>query len=161
VILEGAGTLVVEADSVPVVAGDVVFVRGSDDRAFVDARDDILALELVVLARPGLDDPSWALFDRDALVEPANPGRNVLNLVFGSQTLHLGAYLLPRELSGDLRVSHGVDEIKVVLSGSASLETESDIQPLGPGSVVYVDGIVPHRFTRLSGDLVVLFVLER
>jgi mannose-6-phosphate isomerase-like protein (cupin superfamily) len=157
-VLEGEGDLDVEGDLISLAPGDVAYVRGRAGRSFRNVSQDLLVLELVAVGRPGLEDPLWARFGPDDLLGPRNPNRNVLNQLFSTATLTLGAYMLPRELSGDLRVRHGVDELKVVLRGGATLEAGPDIHPVDPGSVVFLDGAVTHRFTRVSGDLDVLFL---
>jgi mannose-6-phosphate isomerase-like protein (cupin superfamily) len=156
-VLEGQGELDIEGEVVPVQSGSVVFVRGRSGRRLGNATTEMLVLALVAVGRPGLEDPLWAGFTTEDLLEPRNSNRNVLNQHFSTATLSLGAYMLPRELSGDLITRHGFDEIKVVLRGGATLDTASDVHPVERGSIVYLHGTVPHRFTRLWRDLDLLF----
>ena len=69
--------------------------------------------------------------------------------------LSMGIYHLP--VGGkDPQHPHAADEIYVVLAGRARLGMANQDQPVGPGSVAFVAGTVPHRFHDVTERLSVL-----
>ncbi len=72
--------------------------------------------------------------------------------------LSVGTYSIPRSGLDD-QVPHTEDEIYVVTSGQAVIQTGADSTPVGPGSVIYVAAGETHRFTDITEDLaaIVLF----
>ena len=160
-VLEGEARLVVGTDTAAVAPGVTAFVRGREERAFLDVEEDLLVLSLQTNARPGLDDPALAVFTRDELLEARSPTRNVLYRAVQAESMTLGAFMLSREIGGDLLVRHGVDELKYVLRGGGTIVAGPDVVPVEAGYVVFVDGSLTHRFTRLWRDLDVLFVWAR
>src|SRR5436305_3177785 len=71
--------------------------------------------------------------------------------------LSVGTYSVP--LDGvDLQQPHTEDEIYVVISGRAELQTPTEKVAVGPSSVIYVPAGEPHRFVNLIEPLTVLVV---
>ncbi len=71
--------------------------------------------------------------------------------------LSVGTYSVPLD-GADLQQPHTEDEIYLVMSGRAELETPTDRVPVGPASVIYVPAGEPHRFVNLTEPLTVLVV---
>jgi mannose-6-phosphate isomerase-like protein (cupin superfamily) len=71
--------------------------------------------------------------------------------------LSVGTYSVPLD-GADLQQPHTEDEIYVVVSGRAELETPTDRVAVGPSSVIYVPAGEPHRFVNLTEPLTVLVV---
>jgi mannose-6-phosphate isomerase-like protein (cupin superfamily) len=69
--------------------------------------------------------------------------------------LSVGTYSIPAG-HPDLQSPHTEDEIYVVMSGRATLESGGDRTAVGPGSVAYVPAGEEHRFTGITEDLAVL-----
>jgi mannose-6-phosphate isomerase-like protein (cupin superfamily) len=69
--------------------------------------------------------------------------------------LRVGTYSIPRGGADD-QDPHTEDEIYVVTSGRARLESGGQSLPVGPGSVVYVAAGELHRFTDVTEDLALL-----
>lgn len=70
-------------------------------------------------------------------------------------TLSVGTYSIPAGARDDQR-PHTEDEIYVVQSGRARLETDAGLTEVGPGSVVFVPALEAHRFVDVVEDLCVL-----
>lgn len=71
--------------------------------------------------------------------------------------LSVGTYSLP--VGGtDTQSPHTEDEIYVVMSGRADLQTAEATVAVGPGSVVFVPAREEHRFVNLTEPLTVLVV---
>ena len=71
--------------------------------------------------------------------------------------LSVGTYSVPLD-GADLQQPHTEDEIYMVVSGRAELETPTDRVAVGPSSVIYVPAGEPHRFVNLTEPLTVLVV---
>ncbi|HLJ97155.1 MAG TPA: GNAT family N-acetyltransferase [Gemmataceae bacterium] len=56
----------------------------------------------------------------------------------------------------DLQQPHTEDEVYYVLRGQGKLRTGEQEQPVGPGSLIFVERTVPHRFDDIREDLTVL-----
>jgi mannose-6-phosphate isomerase-like protein (cupin superfamily) len=69
--------------------------------------------------------------------------------------LSVGTYSIPAG-STDEQSPHTEDEIYVVMSGRATLESAGDSADVRPGSVIYVPAGEVHRFTGIAEDLAVV-----
>ena len=58
-------------------------------------------------------------------------------------------------------LTHDFDEINLVVRGNGRFEMGADAIQVGPGSIVYVEDGLGHRFANLTGDLDVLILWER
>jgi quercetin dioxygenase-like cupin family protein len=71
------------------------------------------------------------------------------------ETLSAGLYELPAG-GVDPQTPHGEDELYVVLDGRARLRVAGLGHPVEPGSIVFVEAGVEHRFEAIESDLSVL-----
>jgi mannose-6-phosphate isomerase-like protein (cupin superfamily) len=71
--------------------------------------------------------------------------------------LSVGTYSVPLD-GADLQQPHTEDEIYLVISGRAELQTPTDKVAVGPSSVIYVPAGEPHRFVNLTEPLTVLVI---
>jgi mannose-6-phosphate isomerase-like protein (cupin superfamily) len=71
--------------------------------------------------------------------------------------LSVGTYSIPAGGTDD-QAPHGEDEIYVVASGRAVLETGSGAAPVARGSVIYVPAGEAHTFTSITEDLTLLVI---
>ncbi len=69
--------------------------------------------------------------------------------------LSVGTYSIPAGRD-DGQSPHTEDEIYVIMSGRATLQSGSESAAVGPGSVVYVPAGEVHRFTDITEDLAAL-----
>jgi quercetin dioxygenase-like cupin family protein len=95
------------------------------------------------------------VFDRRSLrAEREASGRAYLEFL-RRETLSAGLYELAAG-AVDPQTPHGEDELYVVLEGRASLRVAGLRHPVEPGSIVFVEAGVEHRFEAIESDLSVL-----
>ena len=71
--------------------------------------------------------------------------------------LSVGTYSIPAG-GADTQTPHTEDEIYVVTSGRAVIETPGGAAPVSPGSVIFVPALEEHRFTNITEDLALLVI---
>ena len=71
--------------------------------------------------------------------------------------LSVGTYSIPAG-GTDNQTPHTEDEIYVVTSGRAVIETPGGAAPVSPGSVIFVPALEEHRFTTITEDLTLLVI---
>jgi mannose-6-phosphate isomerase-like protein (cupin superfamily) len=71
--------------------------------------------------------------------------------------LSVGTYSIPAG-GTDTQTPHTEDEIYVVTSGRAVIETPGSAAPVAPGSVIFVPAREEHRFTNVTEDLALLVI---
>ena len=71
--------------------------------------------------------------------------------------LSVGTYSIPAG-GTDTQTPHTEDEIYVVTSGRAVIETPGGTAPVSPGSVIFVPALEEHRFTNVTEDLALLVI---
>ena len=71
--------------------------------------------------------------------------------------LSVGTYSIPAG-GTDTQTPHTEDEIYVVTSGRAVIETPGGTAPVAPGSVIFVPALEEHRFTNVTEDLALLVI---
>jgi mannose-6-phosphate isomerase-like protein (cupin superfamily) len=69
--------------------------------------------------------------------------------------LSVGTYSIPAG-GTDGQSPHTEDEVYVVMTGRATLESGGDTADVGPGTVIYVPAGEVHRFTDITADLAAL-----
>jgi quercetin dioxygenase-like cupin family protein len=98
---------------------------------------------------------SQRAFDQESLrAQRAASGRAYLEFL-RRETLSAGLYELAAG-AVDPQTPHTEDELYVVLEGRASLRVAGEEHPVGPGSVIFVETGVEHRFEAIESDLSVL-----
>ena len=70
-------------------------------------------------------------------------------------SLSMGVYQL-KAGQADPQQPHSEDEVYYVVSGRASFRAGFELQPVGPGALIYVERNVEHRFFDITEDLTVL-----
>ena len=66
-----------------------------------------------------------------------------------------GLYVLPVD-STDPQSPHHEDEMYYVVRGKARMKVGAESQPVGAGSVIFVEARIEHRFYEITEELVVL-----
>lgn len=90
----------------------------------------------------------------DLLAARADSGRPYLEFLTVPD-LSVGLYVLaPGE--PDLQQPHREDEVYYVISGRGRISVGDEVRDVGPGSVVFVEATVPHRFHDIAEELVIL-----
>lgn len=70
-------------------------------------------------------------------------------------SLSVGVYVLAAG-DTDPQQPHSEDEVYYVVSGRARIQVADESRPVGPGSIVYVDRHVEHRFFEIAEELTIL-----
>ena len=71
--------------------------------------------------------------------------------------ISVGLYVLPAG-GIDRQSPHGEDEVYYVIEGRGRITVGAETRDVGPGSVIYVERTVPHRFHGILEDLRILVV---
>jgi quercetin dioxygenase-like cupin family protein len=69
--------------------------------------------------------------------------------------LSMGLYRLKAGQTDEQR-PHAEDEVYVIVSGKAAFQAGGPVQAVAPGSVIFVERNVEHRFVDISEDLTAL-----
>ena len=70
-------------------------------------------------------------------------------------SLSMGLYRL-RAGQHDEQQPHAEDEVHLVISGNASFRAGEHVQAVAPGTLIFVERSVEHRFCDVTEDLTVL-----
>jgi mannose-6-phosphate isomerase-like protein (cupin superfamily) len=70
-------------------------------------------------------------------------------------SLSMGVYHL-KVGQPDLQQPHSEDEVYYVVQGRAQFRTAAERLPVGPGSLIFVERLLEHRFEDVVEDLTVL-----
>ena len=70
-------------------------------------------------------------------------------------SMSLGLYVLPAG-SEDTQTPHLEDEIYYVVSGHGDILVAGERRPVQPGSIIFVEKHVDHRFVDITEDLAIL-----
>lgn len=98
---------------------------------------------------------TWEAFEtNELLARRAQSGRRYLNFL-DVPTMSAGVYVLPAG-GEDPQPVHEEDELYYILGGRAVLRIGDEDHPVQPGSLVYVQARVPHRFHSIREELRVL-----
>lgn len=72
-------------------------------------------------------------------------------------SLSMGLYFLA-EGSKDFQKPHNEDEVYYILTGHAMIQVADEVQPVQPGSIIFVPARVPHHFFNIVEDLTTLVI---
>ena len=106
-----------------------------------------------------MDEPPAEAFDIPSLEEARaeaqrRTGEPYLEFL-RRDSMSCGLYVLEAG-ADDPQEPHQEDEVYLVLAGRARLDVAGRDHPVGPGSVLFVAGTVPHRFHDITERLSVL-----
>ena len=71
--------------------------------------------------------------------------------------LSAGVYRLPAG-GRDPQQPHTEDELYYVVSGRGAVVVGGETRPVGPGSLIFVPALMPHRFVDIAEDLIILVI---
>ena len=159
-VLSGSGELFAGQRRMGLTEGALVWVKaGQTHRIVAESRIEAVVYTSKSATGAGaLTTREYALADIRA---NADGTRNVWVPFLQVPSSILGAYLLPTAIGGDGTLTHSWDEVNLVLSGSSRFHMGSDVVEIGPGSIVYVQSGVGHRFDQLEADLEVLIFWDQ
>ena len=69
--------------------------------------------------------------------------------------LSMGIYQL-RAGDADKQSPHTEDEVYYILEGAAQFRCGDEVMAVSPGTILYVERLVPHRFFDITADLTIL-----
>lgn len=158
-IVRGDASLEAGDDTIDIRPGRIVFVRAGVPHRFVNIRSDLQVLVVFSKTTSSTNDPEWLAFDADELAGQRQTGENVWNLFLESSTMNMGLYMLPKALGGDRTLTHGVDEINIVVDGRSTFIVGNDEMKVGPGSIFYVQEGNGHNFEDLQSEFIDILIL--
>jgi quercetin dioxygenase-like cupin family protein len=94
-------------------------------------------------------------FNLNDLVSESERGNQRWGEFLRVPSLSMGLYRL-KAGQADEQQPHTEDEVYVVISGKASFRAGGHVQTVVPGSVIFVERAVEHRFVDIAEDLTVL-----
>jgi quercetin dioxygenase-like cupin family protein len=95
------------------------------------------------------------LFSLNDLVVEGERGNQRWQEFLRVASLSMGLYRLKAGQT-DEQQPHAEDEVYLVLSGKASFRAGEQEQPVAPGTLIFVERSVEHRFFDITEDLTVL-----
>ncbi len=160
-VVRGQADFFADGDTMHTGQGDVIYVRSGIEHRFVNIGETLATIVVFVTAEPSTDDPAWRVFHPADLAQGETPDENIWHDFLKVTTLKTGLYMLPAALDGDEVLTHEIDEINIVLEGSAGFSMGGDETNVSPGSIVYVRNGVGHRFHSLTGDFKVIILFAK
>lgn len=100
------------------------------------------------------------VFSENFITSKRDSSENVWNRFIQNSTMTTGLYMLPKSLNGDDTLNHTVDEINLVLNGTAKFKMNDTVIDVKPGSIMWVKNGVGHNFYDLSDDFDVYILFE-
>jgi quercetin dioxygenase-like cupin family protein len=94
-------------------------------------------------------------FNLNDLVGESERGHQRWQEFLRARSLSVGLYRLQAG-QADEQKPHAEDEVYLVLRGKASFRAGGQEQAVGPGSVIFVERTLEHRFVNITEDLTVL-----
>ena len=103
------------------------------------------------------DEKAMDAFELSQLVEQRRQSGERHLEFFRSSTLSTGIYELAAGAT-DPQQPHTKDEIYYIVSGRAEIRVGDEDRPVGPGTVIFVEAKLAHRFHSITEDLKILVV---
>lgn len=95
------------------------------------------------------------VFDLNSLMAEAETRQQAWTEFLRCDSLSLGIYRL-KAGQDDRQRPHTEDEVYFVVEGKASFRAGDEQRTVGPGSVIFVERMVEHRFLDVIEDMTVL-----
>ncbi len=160
-IVAGEAVLRVHKEDIPVQPGSVIYVKAEVPHAFRDISEDLQVLVVFPKTKPDAKDKDWLAFKMDEIQSERESDENIWNPFLNVATMRFGLYMLPEKIGGDSTLTHRVDEVNIVINGSAQFAMGDDEISVQPGSIMWVQEGVGHYFHTLSEDFDVLILFEK
>jgi mannose-6-phosphate isomerase-like protein (cupin superfamily) len=96
-------------------------------------------------------------FEVDGLEASRSAAGELYHEFLRRDSMSAGLYVL-RAREDDPQTPHGQDELYYVVSGRGRFRVDGHDRPVGPGSIIFVEAGVEHRFHTITQDISVLVV---
>lgn len=156
-VVAGTAQLSVGGADFSVEAGSTFFVRREVEHRFHSVTSDLDAVVVFAQLPSAVGDPEVVAFAMEDMVAARDRQGTVYTPLLDTSTMTLGMYLLPKG-GGDNAHAHAFDELKIVVTGGGRLDIGPGGTEVGPGSIVFIEDTLEHRFRRVSDDLAVLLI---
>jgi mannose-6-phosphate isomerase-like protein (cupin superfamily) len=97
------------------------------------------------------------IFEVDGLEASRSAASEQYHEFLRRDSMSAGLYVL-RAREQDAQTPHAQDELYYIVSGKGRFRIAEHDRPVGPGSIVFVEAGVEHRFHTITSDLTVLVV---
>ena len=106
---------------------------------------------------PGNNWSKMDAFDLPQIEEAHLRNGELYHEFFRANRLSAGLYILQAGAT-DPQTPHTEDEIYYIVAGSGMIQVAGEDRPVSPGSVIYVDEQVDHRFHSIIEELKIIVV---
>ena len=132
-------------------------MRREAEHRFHSVTSDRDAIVVFAQLPSAAGDPEVVAFAMEDMVAARDRQRTVYTPLLDTSTMTLGMYLLPKG-GGDNAHAHAFDELKIVVTGGGRLDIGPGGTEVRPGSIIFIEDTLEHRFRRVSDDLAVLLI---
>jgi mannose-6-phosphate isomerase-like protein (cupin superfamily) len=160
-IWSGKADFVAGAERSDVGKGSLIYVKAGIEHRFVDIKEDLQVYVIFSRSEPNMADIDWKAIEVKDLAQYKKPDANEWYPFFDVGSLQFGLYMLPLKLGGDESLTHKVDEVNIVIKGKAKFQMDDEIVDVKPGSIIYVEHSVGHKFFALTEDFEVLILFPK
>ena len=160
-VVKGSADLKIENKRFPVQKESVAFVRAGVMHRFVELSEDFQVLVIFSLTESDPQDQAVKVVDLQTVRAEAKNDENVWSPFINVYSMRFGLYMLPEALGGDSTLTHKVDEVNIVVKGTARFRMDEDEIDVEPGSIIFVRSGIGHYFHDLSENFEVLILFEK
>ena len=160
-ILKGEATAKLDSGNIKIVKGSILYVHANVQQQFSDAQSDLLALAIYSKAIPSAEDKKYTNFLLEEISQKRISNDNVWEPFIKNKTMTFGLYMLPKALGGDSTLTHKVDELNFVTSGSSQFSIDNYTMDVSEGDIIFVGKGRGHYFHNLKNDFDVLIFWEK
>ncbi len=160
-ILGSSGKLRTDSGDVVINKGEVLYIKAGCETQFVANREKLVILEIFSMASTTQDSKGFVHYSQAQEEQLRNPAQNAWNPFLRSKTMVFGLYMLPKKIGGDSTLTHPVDELNYVTSGSGKFTVDNYTMDVKEGDIVFVGKTHGHYFHDLNSDFDVLIFWEK
>lgn len=105
-------------------------------------------------------DPNTLIFQKDSLINELRSQDKRWTAFLRGENVLTGIYHL-KTGEGDMQKPHDTDEVYYIIEGKAKFSADNKETAVSAGSILFVKAEVPHRFSEIQEDLVVLVFFDQ
>lgn len=106
------------------------------------------------------EDPNTLLFHADSLISQLKSQDKRWNAFIKGENVLTGIYHL-KSGEADMQKPHGTDEVYYIIDGKAKFIADDKESLVTKGSILFVKAEIPHKFTDIEEDLVILVFFDQ